>query len=143
MPPATPCPAKAANDKATPLQIPVGSGIPGGVPQNSGFQESAIQDSDRRRLAAIARQHEAAVFSYLYRRVRRSVDVNALVQEVFAQFVRIEGLRSAPAETRLLLLSASESVLESFIATAAPADAAWTALCLELDRLARARQKRS
>lgn len=100
---------------------------------------SPSREAERQLLAAITRQHEAAVFTYLHRRVRRSVDVSSLTQEVFARLVSSGGLTLARDGIRQRLLKLSEQVLEDFTATADPHDAGWTALCLELDQLARSR----
>jgi hypothetical protein len=100
---------------------------------------SPARERQRQLLAAIARQHEAAVFTYLHRRVRRSVDVSKLTQEVFARLVGSAGLSLSRDRLRMRLLQLAERVLEDFTTTADPHDAAWTVLCLELDQLARTR----
>lgn len=101
---------------------------------------SPSREADRQLLAAITRQHEAAVFTYLHRRVRRSVDVSSLTQEVFARLVSTTGLALPRDSVRSRLLQLAEQVLEDFTHMADPHDAAWTVLCLELDHLARSRQ---
>jgi hypothetical protein len=101
---------------------------------------SPAREAERQLLAAITRQHEAAVFTYLHRRVRRSVDVSALTQDVFARLVGSAGLTLSRDSLRPRLLQLAEQVLEDFTNTADPHDAAWTVLCLELDQLARSRQ---
>lgn len=106
----------------------------------SSITASPSREGERQLLAAITRQHEAVVFTYLHRRVRRSVDVASLTQEVFARLVSSAGLSLPRDSVRSRLLQLAEQVLEDFTNSADPHDAAWTVLCLELDQLARSRQ---
>lgn len=101
---------------------------------------SPAREAERQTLAAITRQHEAVVFTYLHRRVRRSVDVSSMTQEVFARLVSTAGLTLSRDSMRQRLMQLAEQMLEDFTQAADPHDAAWTVLCLELDQLARSRQ---
>ena len=91
-------------------------------------------------LTSITRQHESAVFTYLYRRVRRSVNVESLTKEVFARLLAIDDLELTREALRPRLVVICQEVLSDFVSSAKPEDAAWTGLCLELDALAREKQ---
>ena len=98
------------------------------------------RDQQRAVLTSITRQHESAVFTYLYRRVRRSVNVESLTKDVFARLLSMDDLDMTRDMLRKRLVQLCQEVLTDFSQNADPRDAAWTELCLELDALAKQKQ---
>ena len=118
------------------------------MPTSSTFQtdmtvprlSAAQREQQRAALTSITRQHESAVFTYLYRRVRRNVDVESLTKEVFARLVSAKQVDRSRTGMKSRLVELCQEVLTDFTQAADPKNAAWTELCLELDALAHKRQ---
>ena len=95
---------------------------------------------ERMKLAAITRQYETLVFTYLYRRLRRSVDAGGMTQETFYRFYAADGLELPRSAVRPKLLEIARGQLEEYLGDDPPSEQkAWTELCLELDDLVQQR----
>ena len=95
----------------------------------------------RTELTAITRQHEGAVYTYLWRRLRPSVNVGELTHDVFYRFYTSGGLDLPRSTVRARLLKIARELLDAFVRDGNPADqVAWTELCLELDDLVASRR---